>query len=241
MSPLARTSQWLCILVLLGSAFLPTLWLRWFPTEQGAKPWHASAFMTSVREVPAQVLSQATLDSVQGTLEACPLWVARRWYPWYLALLWLPALLLVRKRPEGDRRRTLVGALLWGVTLVLLAFEAAYLYDEYLPLLPGMLGRIEGVAAWGFVAAILLYRRPADRRLGAVEATVASQALLGFVHALTLPGTMARGWLGAFPTEAVAEAVGRNFPLAFWAGTAMLLVIALPTYLPRRGSSAPPS
>lgn len=241
MSAVGRTGQWIGLLVLLGSAFVPTLQLRSFPTEHGVVPWRAAAFLTTGREVPAEVLGHATLDCLDGTLDACPLWIARRWYPWYLALLWIPALLLVWGRPSTDRRRRVIGGVLWAVSLGLLAFEGFYLYDEYLPLLPGALGRIEGVAAWLFVGALLLYRRPGHRHLGAVEATVAGQALLGFVHALTLPGTMARGWLAAYPAGTVAEAVGHNFPPAFWAGTGAMLLIALPAYLPTKGSSAPPS
>ena len=249
MSSFARALQLLGVLVVVASACFPTLQLRVFPTEHGASPWQAASFLAGVPEVPSRELGSATLASLRGESGECPFWSARRWYPWYLALLWLPALWLVRGRPRGDRRRRWVGGLLWTLTGVLLVFEAAYLYAEYLPLLPGLAGQVEGLLAWGLVAAVLLYRRKADRALGAVEAVVAGQALLGFLHALTLPGTMGRAWVGAYPLGSVAEALWINFPPAFWLGTAGLLLAALPVYLGRRApspnpdppSSAPPS
>ena len=112
-------------------------------------------------------------------------------------------------------------------------FEALYLRTEYLPFAPGALGRVEGFLAWLFVLGLLLYRRPPDRRLGAVEATLAAQALLSFVHALTLPSTMARGWWGTFEAGAVLRTVWTNFPPAFWLGCSGLLLVALPVYLRR--------
>lgn len=242
MTPLVRALQWIGLAVLVVSAFLPTLQLRAFPAQSGApEAWHAAMFVVSSPEVPSEVLGRAVWDTFEGLGAACPFWSARRWYPWYLALLWLPALLLVRRQPAGTRRRQVLGGTLWASSVGLLLFEAAYLHAEYLPLLSGVLGRIEGVGVWLVVAAILLYRRPQDRRLGAVEATVASQALLGFAHALTLPATMARAWIGGFPPRSVAEALWINFPPAFWAGSLALLLIALPTYFRRKPSTAPPS
>jgi hypothetical protein len=241
MRPLAHAIVWFGLLLVVVSGFLPTFHFTAYPaavTVPVAAPASASTVRIHVsggREVPAQELGQAVASAVRGPERVLPFWIARRWYPWYLALLWIPALLLVRGRPAAGRRRRLVGAILWAVTLGLLVFEAAYLHAEYNPFLPGTLGKVEGLGAWLFVATILLARRRADRHLGAVEAVVAAQALLGFVHALTLPATMARTWLGQHTWTAVTEAVMINFPLSFWLGTAGLLLIALPTYVRRSG------
>lgn len=238
----ARGLQWLGVLVVIASAFVPTLRPRVFPTEDGTSPWLAASFLEGTREVPVAELAGAMYDAFLPEGPAgCPLWHVRQWYPWYLAPVWLAALALVAGKDTPRRRRTIVGGALWGLTAVLLVFEAVYLEAEYLPLLPGSLGVVEGVLAWVFVAGILLYRRKGDRRPGAVEATVASQALLGFVHALTLPSTMGRGWVGAYPLASVVEAVWINFPPPFWIGTAGMLLVALPVYLRRRGSSESPS
>ncbi len=239
MASLARALVWFGLLLVVVSAFLPTFHFTAYPavvTAPIAVPASASTVRIHVsggREVPAQEFGQAVASAVRGPERALPFWRVRRWYPWYLALLWIPALLLVRGRPASDRRRRLVGAILWALTLGLLVFEAAYLHAEYNPFLPGVLGKVEGVGAWLFVATILLARRRADRRLGAVEAVVASQALLGFVHALTLPATMARTWMGQHSWSAVSEAVLINFPLSFWLGTLGLLLVAVPTYVRR--------
>lgn len=244
MSALVRSLQLLGVVVVLTSAFFPTLALRVYPAVEGTSPWHSAAFVAGTPETPSLEIRDATQATLRGESARCPFWDARRWYPWYLALLWVPALLLVWRRPAGDLRRRIVGALLWGMTGVLLVFEAAYLYQEYLPLLPGVFGRAEVVLAWLLVASILLFRRRGDRTLGAVEATVASQALLGFVHALTLPGTMGRAWVGAYPLDSIAAAVWLNFPPAFWIGCAGMLLASVPVYLARKRalrSSAPPS
>ena len=215
-----------------------TLQLRVFPADEGTTPWLAASFIEGSREVPMLHLASAIHDSFTGTSAGCPLWHARRWYPWYLAFLWCGALLAVRRQAPRTRRRLIVGSLLWGVSAILLVFEAAYLRGEYEPLLPSVFGRHEWILAWVVVAGILVFRRHGARHPAAVEATVASQALLGVAHAVTLPGTMARGWAGAFPAASVAEAVWVNFPPGFWVGLGGMLLAALPLAF---RSSAPPS
>jgi len=234
MSGRAQQLQWIGLLTVVVSAFLPTFHFTAYPvSDSTAAIATVHIHVTGGREVPAQELGQAVAASLRGPERVRPFWLARRWYPWYLALLWIPALLLVRGRPPASRRRRLVGATLWAVSLGLLIFEAAYLQAEYNPFLTGFLGRLEGFGAWLFVGSILLWRRRADRRLGAVEAVVASQALLGFVHALTLPATMARTWAGQHAWGSVVEAVAINFPAWFWLGTAGLCLAAVPAYLRR--------
>ncbi len=233
-----RTMQWVGIVLVVGSAFWPTLRLEVFPTQDDAP---TQTFMASLlrgnSEVPAQELGTAVVESVRGPEHVEPLWEARRWYPWYLAPLWVLALLTTAGAglARRDRRRRLVGGLLLLLTGGLIAFEAAYLREEYLSFLPGLFGRIEGACAWFLVVAVLLYRRRQDRHLGALEATLGAQALLGFVHALTLPATMLRIWLPGRELGAVGEAVLHNFRPAFWVGSLGLLLVALPVYLRRSG------
>ncbi|MDA1195960.1 MAG: hypothetical protein O2894_12350 [Planctomycetota bacterium] len=238
MGPLARGWQWLGLTLVLVSAFGVTSHFVAYPAASAtsAAPT-VRVHVAGGSEVPARELSQALVSSA-GFAES--LWEARRWYPWYLVVLWIVALAWARAKPG---RRRLAGGVLLATSLGLLAFEAAYLHAEYLPFLSGVAGQIEGVCAWLFVAAILLWRRRADRTLGAMEATIASQALLGFVHALTLPATMARGWMEQHDLARVGAAVWVNFPVAFWIGTAGLLLAALPAYLrpADSDSSRPPS
>ena len=244
-----RALQWVGVALFAGSAFWPVFHFQAYPLEGLQVPdggvvltaggtsavigFHAAGRA----EIPAQELGSAVFEAVRGPAPTQPFWERRRWYPYFLLPVWILALGLAG---QGGRWRRGAGAGLWLVALGLGVFEAAYLRAEYAPFLPGTAGVVEGVCVWLVVLAILFYRRPADRRLGAVEAGVASQALLGFVHALTLPATMARGWLEAFPADAVFQAVLRNYPAAFWVGCAALLVIALPVYLrPLRGARSP--
>lgn len=235
MGRVARGLQWAGVLVVLVSAFLPTRAQWVVPTHDGIEPWASAMFFRSTPEVPAAELADAAYASLHADApDGGPLWHTRQWYPWYLALLWCGALAWVASA-AGARRRRLVGGLLWGLTLVLLLFEAAYLAEEYEPML---LGRVEVWIAWLIVAGVLLFRRRGDLALGAVEATIASQALLGFLHAMTLPSTMGRGWVGSYPLASVVEAVWHNFPPAFWLGAGGMLLAALPVYLRRRAGGS---
>ena len=243
-----RTLQWIGLALMALSAFWPTYHFRVYPVPglESASPAmiHPGRHRLSAverfhvlgtREVPAQEFGAAVVETVRGPDRIGPAWDRRRWYPYALLPFWILALALVsgRRAGAGTLSRRLVGVGLWGLALALALFEALYLRTEYLPFAPGLLGRVEGFLAWLLVLTLLFYRRPVDRRLGAVEATIASQALLSFVHALTLPSTMARGWWGAFDTSAVLATVWTNFPFAFWLGCAGLLLIALPIYLRR--------
>lgn len=243
-----RALQWLGLVTMTVSAFWPTYHFRTYPIPgletppaavmPGAQRAITGAerfYVLGTREVPAQEFGAAVVEAARGPDRLGPAWDRRRWYPYALLPLWVLALALVSGRggAPGAVRRRLVGLCLWGLTFALALFEALYLRTEYLPFAPGFLGRVEGFLAWLFVLGILLYRRPPDRRVGAVEATLAAQALLSFVHALTLPSTMARGWWGTFETGAVLATVWTNFPPAFWLGCSGMLLVALPVYLRR--------
>ena len=90
---------------------------------------------------------------------------------------------------------------------------------------------METLLAWLFVVGLLVYRRRAFRHVGAVEAAVAAQALLAFVHCLTLPATQARGLAGALPFADVVGAVTTNFLPGFWVACVGLVLVALPAYV----------
>jgi hypothetical protein len=221
------------VALVLGSAFWPTLDVRAYPgrtrLRMVATP---GALGAGVREVPAHELGTALVETVRGPDRVRPLWEIRRWYPWFLAPLWALALLLA----GGPVGRRLVGAFVLLLSLGIIALEATYLKAEYLAFLPGALGRAEVAGAWLVVITILLYRRRADRHLGAVEAAVGAQALLGFVHGVTLPATMFRQWLPGNDAGVVLEAILHNFTPAFWIGMAGMLIMSLPVYLRRTPS-----
>lgn len=229
MPVLVRRLQLLGLLVVALAAFLPH-------HERLVRPGQLPLPSRAERqERPAEVLASALgRDLAEGTAGR-HLWEARRWYPFVLVLLWALALLLVAWRP-GWRGGVGLGLML--VALALAVLEACYLAVEYEPLLPHLLGPAEGLLAWGLVLAVLFVRRAPDRALGAVEAHVASQALLSWLHLLTLPATEARCWLGEHGTLDVACAVGANFQPAFWAALAGLTAMWLPTCL-RRAPQAP--
>lgn len=228
--------QWVGLVLVLGSAFWPLLDVRSYPgpvLPDGTT--RLTPITPGAREIPAQELGTALVESIRGPDRVTPLWSVRRWYPWYLAPVWVLALVL--GSGVGRARRRLVGVALLLLSFGVVAFEAAYLKTEYLAFFPGVVGRIELGCVWLLVIAILLYRRPADRHMGAVEASVAAQALLGFVHGITLPATMFRQWLAQRDAVVVLEAVLHNFKPAFWIGMAGMLIMALPVYLRR---TAPP-
>ena len=186
-------------------------------------------------EVPAREVGIPLVAWLNGQQSLRPLWEKRRWYPYLLLPLWILAMVLVRGkgRPAESRRRRLVGEGMWLLALCVGGFEFAYLFTEYAPFMPGFLGQVEIFLTWCFVLGMLFYRRKADRKVGAVEATVASQGLLAFAHAMTLPSTMARGWVGSTDLGTVIRTVFINFPPLFWIGCAGTLMIALPIYLRR--------
>jgi hypothetical protein len=236
-----RKLQWFGVFVVAASAFWPTFEYRLHPLGRVATDVVPSAApdgrfpLVGPRDVPAETLAAAVRAARIDASWWRPLWRARRWYPWYLAGLWALVLLAVRGRAANgsDRVRVAVGGAVWVLTLGLLAFEAAYLKTEYAPFLPGRWGSAEAVGAWLLVAAILLWRRRVDRRLGAVEAVVGAQALLGFVHGLTLPTTVARCWWDGNDAGQVLQAVWADFPPSFWMGMAGFLLVAVPVYLRR--------
>lgn len=224
---------WVGLLLVLGSAFWPTLDVRTYPGRTGLRLVRTPGpLRAGLREVPAHTLGTAMVTAVRGPERVRPFWESRRWYPWYLAPLWALALLCAA-RPASRR---LVGALMLLTSFGLIAFEAAYLKAEYLAFLPGALGRAEVAGAWLFVILVLLYRRRADRHLGAVEAVCAAQALLGFIHGVTLPATMFRQWLPGNDAGLVLGAVLHNFTPAFWIGMAGMLIMSLSVYLRRAPS-----
>lgn len=195
------------------------------------------------QEVPAAVLGVALKADLAVTSTAQPpgsrLWEARRWYPYLLVPFWALALAWAAWKPRARRG---VGLALLALTCGLAVLEAFYLAVEYAPLLPEVFGHAEALIAWGIVATVLLWRRAPDRSFAAVEAHVASQALLSWLHFLTLPATQARCWLDRHSVDDVACAVGTNFGAPFWWGIAGLVLLSLPVYLrPAPGVRAVPA
>lgn len=241
MSTFGRWFQALCVAAFLvtGVASAHEAHLHPLALERPGRFSPSPAWPTGTRpDVPLATLQAAAAHDLLGSGGGSLLWRERRWYPFLLAPLWLVALLLAAgpSAAAGSRRRV-VGAALLACAVALAVFEACYLGIEYAPLLPGLLGRVEVVFAWLCVVGLLFFRRRDDRRLGAVEAHVAAQGLLGIAHLLTLPSSQVRVWLGAFPMEAAATAMLTNFRPAFWAGCLLLALSVLPVYL--RRSPAP--
>lgn len=239
MSASVHRLQHLGLALLVLSAFWPAYHFRAYPAR-GPLPAQAEAapvgfLVAGTRQVPAQEVGAALLAALRGPERGLALWTSRPWYPYLLVPLWLVALLLARRWGDarGDARRRRLGAGLLLISAGVAVFEAFYLRADYASFLPGWLGRAELVGAWLLILVLLFYRRRADRHLGAVEAAVAAQASLAFVHLLTLPSTMARPWVGVYDMDSVARAIWLNFPPAFWIGCVGMLLVALPVYLRR--------
>lgn len=229
-----RIIQMVGIAALAVCAFFPTMRYERHPGIGRLASTHyeisAGTFVGGTDQVPSHVLRAALAAVVDAPPRYERLWHARAWYPFLLAPIWLLALLLIRFR-------TIVGWALLLLAVGLAVFEAIYLRSDYASFLPPPMGVVEAVAAWIAIVAILFWRRKPDRRIAAVEAAVAAQALLCVAHLLTLPLTMARPWLADYPFGDVAAAVVTNFPPAFWSACAALLVVAVPVYVRRRAAS----
>jgi hypothetical protein len=225
-----RLLQWLGLAIVVVTAFGTHFELR-------ARPGQPLAQVARGRqEVPAEVLGAALADDLSARGPGLRLWEARRWYPYLLVPFWLVGLAWVALRPRARRP---VGVGLLVLTLAVAVLEAFYLAVEYAPLLPDVFGQGEALIAWGIVATVLLWRRAPDRTPDAVEAHVASQAMLGWLHLLTLPATQARCWLDRHQVDDVVCAVGTNFGAAFWWGIAGLALMSLPVYLRPTRAAAP--
>jgi|GEM_PF-4507428 len=225
----ARWAQVLGLLIFAAAAFFPGHTNLQHPSRllPIAREKAAAAAQS---EIPAQVLVEAVRSDLERGRPGARLWEVRRWYPFGLAPLWLAALLAVALWP---RLRRLVGWALLSLALALAVLEAFYLGVEYAPLLPQVLGWGETLLVWVAVVLVLFVRRPTDRGVGAVEAHVAAQALLGWFHLLTLPSSEARIRWGTHSLGEMATSLTTNFRPAFWAALAGLMLAFLPVYLRR--------
>ncbi|MDJ0972944.1 MAG: hypothetical protein QNJ98_00615 [Planctomycetota bacterium] len=232
-----RRLQWIGILLVVVSAALPAFaWKTGRPFLPGT--WVPTAGQVilvgegSRQRTPAVEVGRGVMESLGagagGGAEA--LWRRRPIYAYALVPFWILGLLMAR------RHRRAAGALLWLLTLGVVVLEALYLQSDYRPFFPKLLGSLETGIAWCVVCAMLVFRRPADRQLGAVESTVAAQALLAFVHGLTLPCTHVRDYVDHLTFAQLAERVGDAFAPGFWIGMAGFLLIAIPGYVGSRSS-----
>ncbi len=157
----------------------------------------------------------------------------------FLALpFWLAALLLIRgNRP---RMRTVVGTVLWvllGVAFIAMAtygrgaFRSGTVELGY-PEAPWF-WPLESPWIWLGIAGGLLLLRPRRRwEIRDVEATVESQALLGWGLCLVTPAWQAWSWAfqEGHPLPAITRALWANYRSGFWLALAALALIAAPLF-----------
>jgi hypothetical protein len=155
----------------------------------------------------------------------------------FLALpFWLAALILVRgKRP---RTRWVVGLLLWAALGALCVAAAADGLDIYV----GEGGKGNQTVSWSWpypktvwapIVGVLLLIRPRHRwESGDVEATVSSQAVLGWGICVASPCMTAWGWATkeGQPLSAIAHALWINYRSGFWLALVALALIAAPLF-----------
>jgi hypothetical protein len=165
------------------------------------------------------------------------LWESRAWYPYYLAPLWLAALLAARSAPRS--RRSVARGLLF-LSGVVASFEFVYLWSDYDGFLGPSMAKVEKVLAWVVVAGVLFWR-PA-RRSDSIGATISAQALLAFLHAFVFPLQDVRFWsLQGYGPGAMVRAILANYRIGFWVAVAGLAAVAVPGYavLLRRRARGP--
>lgn len=228
-----RTLQWIGIACVAVSAALPAF--GW----QIGTPGLPLALQPGPREVvligppseartPVAEIAGGFTEWVGGGDAEDTLWSRRPIYAYALLPFWIAAILLARSR------RRLAGTLVWLVTTAVIVLEAAYLKSDYLPFFPQLLGNLETGIAWCVVVGLLVWRRPADRTLGAVEAGIGAQALLAFVHGLTLPATLFRDWYAESGSNTALSNALAEFRPGYWVGMAGFILIAAGGYLGRR-------
>jgi hypothetical protein len=195
------------------------------PSAQARAPKEAAPreIPPAWRKIEARARSGWVRDGAWGAV-----WSARAWYPYFLAPVWVAALLLARR---GASARRAVARSLLVLSAAIAAFEARYLWTEYDELFRGLPQGLETGVAWLLVCAVLFWRPL--RREDPVGATVSAQALLGTLHAFTFLFQDARLWLsqghGAGP---IARALLANYQPGYWLAVAGLALAAAPGYAP---------
>jgi hypothetical protein len=226
MRTLGRGLPLLGALVFFGCGFFPTHHAKTLPGLERLPPG-SYILREASEEIPVRDLAGA-IARAATTGEWGLVWAQRRWYPFLLAPLWAGALFVAAG--AGARRRRTLGAALLAVSGGLAALEWAYLRSDYVGFFGPGLQTLEWVLAWTLVLGVLLYRPRGTWRLGAIEATVASQALLAVLHLGTLPSTDLRGWLPAASLESAFGALFTNYMPAFWLGTLALCATVVGGY-----------
>ena len=227
-----QTVQWIGVLLFAGSAFLPAFGSR---VGTPGLPAHAQPGPRRVVlvgppapvQTPAEDLSRGISDWASGGSFAETLWTHRANYPYLLAPIWLLALLIGRARPR------LAGGILAAVILVVIVIEFNYLFTDYLAFLPEPFVKIETAIVWLFVVTVLLWRPPAARWLAHPGGHIAGMAMLGLLHALTLPPTMVRDIVASRGLGEGVDRVLAHFGAGFWLGVLGLLLASAPLYLQR--------
>jgi hypothetical protein len=165
------------------------------------------------------------------------LWHSRAWYPYYLAPLWLAALLVWRSVPRARGTVARAALMLSGAVA---GFEFLYLWSDYDGFLPREWWKVEKVVAWLAVCLVLFWRP--SRRTDSLGATVSAQALLAFLHAWVFPLQDVRLWtLQGHSLEPMLRSIARNYQVGFWLAILALALVAAPGYvhlLRRRRRSA---
>jgi hypothetical protein len=224
-------------LLFLACGFFPTHHARTLPGLDRLPPG-SYVLRDASEEIPARDLTGA-LARLVTTGDWSSVWAQRKWYPFLLAPVWAFALLAVALAAPGagTRRRRLIGGGLLALSVGLAGLEWAYLRADYVGFLGPGFATMEWMLAWLLVVGVLAYRPRGAWRLGAIEAAVASQALLAVLHLCTLPSTDLRGWM---PVASVGSALGAlltNYRPAFWIGAIALCVTLLQGYA--RANEAP--
>lgn len=232
MPTLLRRLQWVGLAFVVVSAALPLIgWQIGTPgLPQALQPGSSRIVLVgppnAVRTPGPEILS-AVGEWFDGSPASESLWSRRPIYAYALLPIWIVLLLLARRRPRT------AGVLGWASIVAVIVLEAAYLKSDYQPFFPAILGNLETGIAWCVVVAMLVWRRAPYRNLGAVEATIAAQALLSFVHGLTLPGMVVRDWYEG-ELSPVVRSVLEEFQAGYWIGMVGFLLIAVTGYVGRR-------
>ncbi len=220
------------VLVFAATAFLPVRGCEPGPARfaPGASGPAAADFEGG--EVPAERLPQALAAGWARGGAVSAVWEARTWYPYLLAPIWMLALAAAASGSVAARRIAAAGLVCVSVGVAL--FELPYVLTAYEGVVSGS-GRAFEVAAVWVLICVVLFVRPAGRRLGEIEACVSAQALLALLHGLTFPAGDARRWLVAgHGPGAVTAAVFTCYRPAFWLALGALAFAALPGYAPPR-------
>ncbi len=227
--PRARIARTAGIALFVLSAFLPVYGCRASPNDFEDGPDKGGWYWIEEKmdDVPVVRLLGFDDEGGPGSPALARLWDERRFYPYLLVPFWISALASSR---GGAPRRRRAAVVLLALSVSLVVFEGFYLWFDFTGAGPRWSRRVERVAIWIGVAAVLWFRRRGRGRIEDPEAAVSALALLSLLHALAFPVSDIVRWADENSLGAMIHTLSVNYKPGYWVAVAGLGLVAAPGY-----------